>query len=70
MWTLFYYELRHVLRDVTQLLVVALLIPLLLTPFVSNSFQKALRQSEAMQSGTFFVAVVGPRAPEVRALLP
>ncbi len=70
MWTLFYYELRHVLRDITQLLVVALLIPLLLTPFVSNSFQKALRQSEAMQSGTFFVAVVGPRAPEVRALLP
>ncbi|MBX3166278.1 MAG: CPBP family intramembrane metalloprotease [Candidatus Eremiobacteraeota bacterium] len=70
MWTLFYYELRHILRDITQLLVVALLIPLLLTPFVGNSFQRALRQSEALQSGTFFVAVVGPRAQEVRALLP
>ncbi|MBN9414756.1 hypothetical protein ABS71_07125 [bacterium SCN 62-11] len=70
MWTLFYYELRHVLRDVTQLIVVALLIPLLLTPFVGNSFQRALRQSEAMQSSTFFVALVGPRAQEIRSLLP
>ncbi len=70
MWTLFYYELRHMLRDISQLLVVALLIPLLLTPFVGNSFQKALRQSEALQSGTFFVAVVGPRSPEIRAQLP
>lgn len=70
MWTLFYYELRHVLRDITQLLVVALLVPLLLTPFVGNSFQRALRQSEAMQSGTFFVALVGPHAQDVRSLLP
>lgn len=70
MWTLFYYELRHVLRDITQLLVVALLVPLLLTPFVSNSFQRALRQSEALQSGTFFLALAGPRAQEVRVLLP
>ena len=70
MWTLFFYELRHVLRDVAQLVVVALLIPLLLTPFVGNSFQRALKQSEAMQRGTFFVAIVGPRAQEVRSLLP
>jgi len=69
-WTLFYYELRHVLRDIAQLVVVALLIPLLLTPFVGNSFKKALNQSEAMQSGTFFVALVGPRAQELRSLLP
>ncbi|MFN8607380.1 MAG: CPBP family glutamic-type intramembrane protease [Vulcanimicrobiota bacterium] len=70
MWTLFVYELRHVLRDVLQLVVVALLIPLLLTPFVGNSFQRAMRQSEALQRGTFFVALVGPRAQEVRVLLP
>ncbi|MBS2040136.1 CPBP family intramembrane metalloprotease [bacterium] len=70
MWTLFVYELRHVLRDVLQLVVVALLIPLLLTPFVGNSFQRALRQSEAMQRGTFFVALQGPRAQEVRTILP
>ena len=70
LWTLFYYELRHVLRDLAQLVVVALLIPLLLTPFVGNSFKRALNQTEALQSGTFFVALVGPRAQELRTLLP
>ena len=70
MWTLFRFELRHILRDLKQLIIVAVVIPLLLAPFVNNSLQKVQRQGESVQTSTFFVAITGPKASMLRRLLP
>jgi len=70
LWTLFRYEAKHVMRDLTQVLIVAVVIPLLLAPFLLKSFQKLQRQQEEVQKSVFFVALVGPQAQNLRAILP
>jgi sodium transport system permease protein len=69
-WTLFRFELRHILRDIQSLLVVAVIIPVLLAPFVENAFRRAEQQSQEAQKSTYFLAVRGGKAAEFRQLLP
>lgn len=70
MWTLFQFEVRHLLRDLSQLLIITVIVPLLLAPFVMRSFEQVNRRAQEAQQGTFFVVVHGPRADFVRELLP
>lgn len=70
MWTLFRFEILHILRDITQLLIIAVVIPLLLAPFVTRSFQQVQNQGLEAQQGTYFVAVAGKEAQFVREFLP
>ncbi|MBT9583121.1 CPBP family intramembrane metalloprotease [bacterium] len=70
MWILFRFELRHILRDITQVLIVAVTIPMLLAPFVSRSIQHVTHQAEEAQKSTFFVSIGGPKADQLRNLLP
>jgi sodium transport system permease protein len=70
MWTLFRFELRHILRDILQVIVVAVTIPMLLAPFVGNSIRRVTNQTHEAQKSTYFVAITGPKADLIRQLLP
>lgn len=70
MWTLFRFEIRHILRDFQALVVVAVIIPVLLAPFVQHAFQRVARQAQEAQKSTFFVSIYGPRAAQFREILP
>lgn len=70
MWILFRFELRHILRDIFQVLIVAVTIPMLLAPFVGRSIQRVTHQAEEAQKSTFFVSIGGSKADQIRNLLP
>lgn len=70
MWTLFLFELRHVLRDLGQVVLVAVVVPMLLAPFTTNSVMRVTMQEQQAQKTTYFVSIVGGKGEMLRQLLP
>jgi len=68
-WTLFRFELRHLLRDLHQLVLVAVIVPLVLAPFVARSFERAKEQGQPGRRGIYFFAFVGKAPDDLRQLL-
>ena len=69
MWTLFRFELRHLLRDLHQLILVAIIVPLVLAPFVARSFDRVKQQSQPGRRGVYFFAIAGKVDASLRQAL-